>query len=168
MFNAPLMVHEAEAERLTRVSPGGWITGHWQLSPRADRLLKDGDTIDVGSLKFTVIHTPGHSPGGICLRFKKAIFTGDTLFAGSIGRTDLKGGDYDTLVASIRERLFILFDDVYLYPGHGEKTNIENERKYNIFVRLRPEQIEQLLFGSIRKKKPKKLTSPEGEADTAK
>lgn len=159
LYGAPVMVHEAEEKRLTRISPAAWITGHSRLSPPADRLLVDGDIIIIGSLEFLVIHTPGHSPGGICLRHKKNIFTGDTLFRGGIGRSDFKGGDYDTLVGSIRDRLFILSDDIFCHPGHGPKTTIEDERKYNIFVKLRPEQIEMLLLGPPKAKKAKSTDS---------
>jgi len=154
LTNAPLMIHRAEAERLDRFSlPSLLFRGRGKLSPPPDRALDEGDVIEVGSLRFEVIHTPGHSPGGICLRYKKHIFTGDALFAGSIGRSDLKGGDYDQLVASIRDKLFVLSDDIHLHPGHGPQTTIEAERKYNIFVKLRPEQIEQLMFGPPKKKK---------------
>ena len=155
-FGAPLMVHSAEAKRLTRVSPMAWMTGHWKVSPQPDRLLEDGDVIEVGSLRFKVIHCPGHSPGGICLRYKKSIFTGDVLFRGSVGRTDLKGGDFKSLADSIKNRLFILSDDIFCYPGHGERTTIEQERKYNIFVRISPDQFERLLFGPGKKERDEK------------
>jgi glyoxylase-like metal-dependent hydrolase (beta-lactamase superfamily II) len=75
--------------------------------------------------------------------------------AGVIGRSDLKGGDYDQLIASIRDKLFILSDDIFLHPGHGPRTTIELERKHNLFVRLRPEQIDELLFG-VPKAKPQR------------
>lgn len=149
-FHAPLMVHRDESARLLRPSPLAWFRGHWQISPPADRLLEEGDIISVGLLRFEVIHTPGHTPGGICLRYKKAIFTGDTLFQGSIGRTDLRGGDFDTLAHSIKEKLFILSDDIFCYPGHGERTTIGDERRYNLFVRLRPEQVEDLMLDMMK------------------
>jgi glyoxylase-like metal-dependent hydrolase (beta-lactamase superfamily II) len=83
-----------------------------------------------------VIHTPGHSPGSCCLYFpaQKTLFTGDTLFAGSVGRTDLPGGDYDALFASIKEKLFPLGDDVRFHPGHGPAGLLGDERKSNPFV----------------------------------
>ncbi|MHA1568004.1 MAG: MBL fold metallo-hydrolase [Alphaproteobacteria bacterium] len=153
LTGAPLLVHADDAPRLTSFSlPSLLFRGRPKLSPPPDRLLREGDSVEVGSLSFEVIHTPGHSPGGICLRYKKHMFTGDTLFAGSVGRTDMKGGDYDRLAESIKDKLFVLSDDIHLYPGHGPKTTIEHERKYNIFVKLRPEQIEELMFGPPRKK----------------
>ncbi|MDP8225213.1 MAG: MBL fold metallo-hydrolase [Candidatus Lernaella stagnicola] len=155
LTGAPLMIHEAEAERLSSFSwPSLFFRGRPRLSPPADRLLREGDEVEVGGLRFEVLHTPGHSPGGICLRYKKTIFTGDALFAGAIGRTDLKGGDYDTLITAIKDKLFVLSDDIFLYPGHGPRTTIEVERKHNIFVKLRPEQIDEILFGPPRKKRP--------------
>jgi len=164
LTGAPLIVHRAEADRLGRPTVAGALLRlRPRLSPPADRLVDEGDTIEVGSLSFEVIHTPGHSPGGICLRCKKNIFTGDALFAGAIGRTDLKGGDYDALVTAIRDKLFVLSDDIFLYPGHGPRTTIRDERKHNLFVRLRPEQIDELLFGIPAKK----TKTPDNDAEAA-
>jgi glyoxylase-like metal-dependent hydrolase (beta-lactamase superfamily II) len=156
LTGAPICIHGADSERLAgRFSwPSLLLRGRSRLSPPPDRLLEEGDVIEAGALQFEVIHTPGHTPGGICLRYKKHIFSGDTLLAGAIGRSDMKGGDYDQLVAAIQDKLFILSDDIFVYPGHGPRTNIEAERKFNIFVRLRPEQIEELMFGPPRRKKP--------------
>lgn len=98
-----------------------------------DRLLKDGDVISAGGLSFTVIHTPGHTPGGICLYGAGALFSGDTLFCEGIGRADL-GGDYDVLVGSIRRKLLTLDDKVVVYPGHGPQTTIGYERRNNPFL----------------------------------
>jgi len=160
LFGAPVMVHSAERDWIKRVSIGAWLTGHYRVSPPADKILDHGDSIEAGSLSFEVIHTPGHSPGGICLRYKKNIFTGDTLFKGSIGRADLKGGDYNTLVSSIKEKLFILSDDIYCYPGHGPRTTIGDQRMYNIHVRMSPDQIEKLtlaLMEETLRRKSKKI-----------
>lgn len=160
LTGAPIFIHEAEAQNLNKFTLVSLLfRGRPRLSPPADQVLTEGDAVKVGSLSFEVIHTPGHTPGGICLRHKKHMFTGDALFAGSVGRTDLKGGDYDSLASSIKDKIFILSDDIHLYPGHGPKTTIEQERKYNLFVKLRPEQIDQILFGPPRKKKAK--TEPE-------
>jgi hydroxyacylglutathione hydrolase len=147
LFAAPIFVHETEKDRLPRIGPSAFILGKLRLSPPADQLLNDGDIIEVGSLRFEVIHTPGHTKGSICIRYKKAIFTGDTLFRGTIGMADVKSGAHDRLVESIKERLFILSDDIRCYPGHGKRTTIGDERRYNLFVRLTPEQLEQLLMG---------------------
>ena len=85
-------------------------------------------------LRFEVIHTPGHSPGGVCLYHERTLMVGDTLFQGSIGRTDLPGGSTDQLIASIREKLFRLPGDTVCYPGHGPETTLEFERRTNLFV----------------------------------
>lgn len=103
-------------------------------SPAADRTLADNDTVRFGSIELQVLFTPGHSPGGISLRAEKDVFVGDTLFYGSIGRTDLPGGDFDTLVKSIKERLFVLEDDVVVHSGHTPETTIGQEKKHNPFV----------------------------------
>ena len=102
--------------------------------PEVDIHLKDGDAVEVGGLKATVIHTPGHSPGGVCFSFENAVFVGDTLFAGSIGRSDLQGGSLMTLLTSINERLLHLGDGVIALSGHGPATTIGEERKFNPFL----------------------------------
>jgi glyoxylase-like metal-dependent hydrolase (beta-lactamase superfamily II) len=101
-----------------------------------DRYLNDGDTIEAGGIAFRVIHTPGHTEGGICLYDEKSklLFAGDTLFAGSVGRTDLPGGAWETLVRSIADRLLTLPDDIRVYPGHGPATTIGEERESNPFL----------------------------------
>ena len=103
-------------------------------SPEPDKLLKEGDTFTVGELSFSVFHVPGHSPGGICLLCEGHLFVGDVLFAGSIGRTDLPGGDFDALVEGVREKLFNLPDETIVHPGHGPDTTIGRERQMNPFV----------------------------------
>lgn len=105
-------------------------------SPQPDIFLKDGDKIIIDNLMLNVIHTPGHTPGGICLMIKneKILFTGDTLFAGSIGRTDLPGGSYKDIMSSIKDKILPLGDDVKVFPGHGPETTIEQERKFNQFL----------------------------------
>ena len=102
--------------------------------PAPDRELADGGSVSVGSCAFSVIHTPGHSPGGVCLVGHGMALVGDTLFAGSIGRTDLPGGDLEALLTSIHERLFALPDDTVVYSGHGPATTIGEERRSNPFV----------------------------------
>jgi glyoxylase-like metal-dependent hydrolase (beta-lactamase superfamily II) len=104
------------------------------VAMEADGLLADGDCITVGELTFTVIHTPGHSPGGICLHTNGAVFTGDTLFAGSIGRSDLPGGDGEQLMASLEHRLMTLSSDTVVYPGHGPSSTIASEKRCNPFL----------------------------------
>ena len=102
--------------------------------PKVDRFLKDGESIAFGEDRVKVIHTPGHSPGSISLAGQGFVLTGDALFNQSIGRTDLPGGDLDTLLRSITKRLFTLDDDTIVYPGHGQETSIGDEKQANPFV----------------------------------
>ena len=103
--------------------------------PDPDIRLKDGDIIEVGDLKFTVLHTPGHSPGGICLYGTGVVFVGDTLFNLSVGRSDFPGCSHEVLIDSIQRKLMVLPDDTTVYPGHGPKTTIGDERRHNPFLR---------------------------------
>lgn len=132
---ALLLIHEADSDML--ISPqknlSAFIGGAAVCGP-ADKLLKDGDEIKIGDIKFTILHTPGHTPGGICLLSGDILFSGDTLFAESIGRTDFPGGSYRQLLDSIREKLLPLHDEVKVYPGHGAETTIGWERRMNPFI----------------------------------
>jgi hydroxyacylglutathione hydrolase len=133
---APLAIHPEDVPMLSQLSRSAASFGlAADNSPEPDLLLNDGDTVAFGDITLTVIHTPGHSRGGICLYTKGHLFAGDTLFAGSIGRTDLPGGDYDTLIASIKEKLLALPDDTIVYTGHGPETTIANEKRMNPFLR---------------------------------
>ena len=100
--------------------------------PRIDEYLNEGDKIKIGSIELDVIHLPGHTPGGVGFKIDNMIFSGDTVFLNSVGRTDLPGGDYNTLVKSIKEKIFTLDDNTIIYSGHGADTNVEYEKKYNI------------------------------------
>lgn len=132
---APLMIHASDVELLRRAEQSAASYGlKTASSPEPDRLLADGDVVEVGTLRFKVLHVPGHSPGGICLHSDGQVFVGDSLFAGSIGRTDLPGGDYDTLISAIRSKLWRLGDDTVVYSGHGPDTTIGRERRTNPFV----------------------------------
>jgi hydroxyacylglutathione hydrolase len=102
--------------------------------PPPDRLLNDGDSLDIGGLNLKVIHTPGHTPGGICLVGEGVVFSGDTLFRFGVGRTDLPGGSYRQLMESINRRLMALPDETIVYPGHGPETTIGAERTGNPFL----------------------------------
>lgn len=132
---ASIMVHSDDAQFL--VEPGKNLstwTGTKVQSPPADTLLQEGDIISIGNtIKLEVIHTPGHTPGGICLKGEGVVFTGDTLFAGSIGRTDFPGGSHKQLLAAIKEKLFNLDDNLKVYPGHGPASSIGVERVENPF-----------------------------------
>ncbi|NOX19889.1 MAG: MBL fold metallo-hydrolase [Nitrospirae bacterium] len=101
--------------------------------PKPDIYVKEGDVIKAGNLSFKVIHTPGHSPGGICLYGQGVLFTGDTMFAGSVGRTDFHGGSLSKLKESFK-RLISLPADTVVYPGHGPETTISNEKQNNFFI----------------------------------
>lgn len=103
-------------------------------SPEPTRLLNGGDTIAMGQLELSVIHTPGHSPGGICLLVQDYLFVGDTLFNGSIGRTDLPGGDHQQLIRNIKEKLLTLDKELKVCPGHGPMTTIGQEAQHNPFL----------------------------------
>ncbi len=98
------------------------------------RPLKDRDFIKIGTQKIEVIHTPGHTPGSICLRFGDYLFSGDTLFCGSVGRTDFEGADSSVLINSIKEKLLPLDEDLVVLPGHGPSTTLKRERKENPFL----------------------------------
>lgn len=103
------------------------------LGFQPDRKLGDGSELQLGAYTLRVIHTPGHSPGGVCYLAPGAIFTGDTLFAGSIGRTDFPGGDHQGLIAGVRSKIFTLDRNLRVYPGHGPATTIAREIRTNPF-----------------------------------
>jgi len=132
---AALLIHAFDAPMLNQVAAHA---ANWGLaaenSPPPDRTVADGDRIVFGNITLTVMHTPGHTPGGISLKSNGCVFVGDTLFAGSIGRTDFPGGNFETLRTSIQKKLFLLDDAVQVYPGHGPQTTIGDERRSNPFV----------------------------------
>jgi glyoxylase-like metal-dependent hydrolase (beta-lactamase superfamily II) len=136
-YNLGLEIHEGE---LPVLNAGMAVAGMYGIpynpSPQPIKYLKEGDVVEMGNVKLKVLFTPGHSPASICLynEADKWIIAGDVLFYESIGRTDLPGGNYDTLISSIRTQLFTLPDDVIVYPGHGPETTIGHEKKYNPFV----------------------------------
>jgi len=119
---APLLIHPHDAPALG-VPPDG--------------SLQEGTKIQVGTYSLSVVHTPGHSPGGVCFIAPGAVFTGDTLFAGSVGRTDFPGGSHESLLAGVREKIFTLDDDLRVYPGHGPSSTIGHERRTNPFFQSR-------------------------------
>lgn len=130
----PLLVHEDDAAAITSaVANGGAAFGFDDVAPRPDRLLRDGDVIEASGVRFEVLHTPGHTPGSICLLSGDGhLFSGDTLFAGSVGRTDFPGGDARAMRASIG-RLAALPGETLVHPGHGPDTTIEHEARVNFF-----------------------------------
>lgn len=133
---AEIMIHEKDAKMLTNVASNlSMLMGQPVTSPPANRLLKDGDTIQIGkTIELQVLHTPGHTDGGICLYTPGVLFSGDTLFAQSIGRTDFPGGSMKTLLNAIRTKLFTLPDETMVYPGHMGPTNIGFEKQHNPFL----------------------------------
>ena len=131
---APLLVHEADAPFVTcPTGTGGALFGFDDTAPHPDRELRDGDLVEAADLVFEVIHTPGHTPGCISLYGHNRLFSGDTLFAGSVGRTDFPRGDAHALRRSIAERIAPLPDDTVVHPGHGPDTTIGRERAVNPF-----------------------------------
>lgn len=117
---APLMIHSADVGK---------------ANVKTVRSLEEGQVIRFGAYGLRVLHTPGHSPGSVCFSGPGAVFSGDTLFAGSIGRTDLPGGSYEDLLEGVREKLFCMEDDTRVYPGHGPPSTIGQERRSNPFFR---------------------------------
>lgn len=137
---APLAIHELDADGLsTPEGTSGAAFGFMQTAPAPDRLLAAGDAIEAGRLKFVVLHTPGHTPGGISLFAEDPaggpphVFVGDTLFAGSVGRTDFEGGSARALSGSIARELAPLPSETVVHPGHGPDTTIGRERRLNPF-----------------------------------
>jgi hydroxyacylglutathione hydrolase len=135
--NARFAIHEAE-KGLLLTTPMRMLTSLGispvKSPPRPDRILKEGDRIDLGDLHFQVLHTPGHSSGGICLSGHGVVFSGDTLFNSGVGRTDFPGMSHERLITSIREKLMVLPDETVVYPGHGSPTTIGDERRGNPFL----------------------------------
>jgi glyoxylase-like metal-dependent hydrolase (beta-lactamase superfamily II) len=140
-LNVPIYLHRDDLFLYERAVESGAMFGlHVEAPPPIDVFYRPGQVIAFGSCEARPHHTPGHCPGGVCLQIGtggqagKDLFVGDTLFAGSIGRTDLPGGDYDTLMASIRNVLFAFGDDARVHPGHGPSTTIGKERRTNPFL----------------------------------
>lgn len=138
---APIAIHEDDATSITTAAgTGGALFGfETHVSPPADRLLADGDRLAVGRIELQVLHTPGHTPGGICVLATERLgesahlFSGDTLFAGSVGRSDFPGGDARQLASSLAEKLVTLPSDTVVHPGHGPETTIGRESRVNPF-----------------------------------
>ncbi len=105
------------------------------ISFSADKLVEDGDIIKLGELSLEIIHTPGHTPGGICIKVENTILSGDTLFANSIGRTDFEGGSFEEIANSIKNKLYVFDDSIKVFPGHGPATTLGIEKTTNPFVK---------------------------------
>jgi hydroxyacylglutathione hydrolase len=135
-YHIPVYIHEDDAKalvdsniNLTKVLFSKEVT----INP--DVKVKDGDKIILGDLEFEIIHTPGHTPGGISIKVENIMMTGDTLFNRSIGRTDFPGGSFDQIIDSIRNKIFKYDDETIVYPGHNSPTTIESEKIGNPFLR---------------------------------
>ncbi|RNC29713.1 MAG: Hydroxyacylglutathione hydrolase GloC [Candidatus Dichloromethanomonas elyunquensis] len=132
---AQVAIHKDDAEMLT--NPTKNLSGFWDrnivVSP-ADLLLEDNQELVVGEMKIKILHTPGHTPGGICLLTEEGLISGDTLFDGSVGRTDFPGGDMRKLLRSIEQKLMVLDDQLPVFPGHESATTIGRERMSNPYV----------------------------------
>lgn len=134
-FGAPILIQERDREMLLEPTANlSVFMGKGITSPDADKLLKEGDLLRLGSEVLQVIETPGHTPGGISLVTTGLLFSGDTLFFESIGRTDLPGGNHEQLLQSIRKKLMVLPPETIVLPGHGESTTIEHESQFNPFL----------------------------------
>jgi len=135
-LDAPLGIHPADRALLEAGGGAAWFDVAYEPSPSPAIALTDGQTLAFGSLRLEVIHTPGHTPGSVCLHVPRegALFTGDTLFAGSVGRTDLPGGDARALTASLK-RLLALSEDTVIYPGHGPASTLQKELRVNPWLK---------------------------------
>ena len=133
--NAPILIHQYDAPMLAK--SGSVLSLIFfpleSSSPAADTFIKDGDLIECAGMKLKVLHTPGHTPGGISLLIDDSIFTGDTLFSGSIGRSDLPGGSQEVLLNSIK-KILSLDENLIIYPGHGPATTVGQELHSNPFI----------------------------------
>jgi glyoxylase-like metal-dependent hydrolase (beta-lactamase superfamily II) len=133
---AKIAIHEADAAMLSKPSAEAmFFTGNRLRLSDADILLKEGDVLSFGGYRLKVLHTPGHTPGGISLLMEghTLVYVGDLLFQGSIGRTDFPGGSFEDLINAVRTKIFPLGDNYTVFPGHGPVTTVGQERKYNPF-----------------------------------
>lgn len=134
-FDCPIYIHRLDKDFLSdpekNLSRAFFFT---IISPPAQRLLEDGDRIDLGELELKILHTPGHTPGSVSINVDGVIFTGDALFRGSIGRTDFAYGDEELLIKSIRKKLLVFDNDTVIYPGHGRPTTLGEEKRMNPFL----------------------------------
>jgi glyoxylase-like metal-dependent hydrolase (beta-lactamase superfamily II) len=134
-FDCPICIHEKDAAMLG--DPTLNLSAFMDINlrtPPAKILLKDGDKFMLGEYDLTILHTPGHTKGGICIHSHPLLFTGDTIFLTDVGRTDLPGGDTNELISSIKERILTLHEETMIFPGHGPSTTVGYERQANPYV----------------------------------
>lgn len=132
---APVYIHRDDLSMIKDKRKNYSASMGMAVEFETDHFVADGDQLPLGGLKLEIIHTPGHSRGGICIKADQVLFTGDTLFSNSIGRTDLYGGNHEQLVNSIKEKLMILSDEITVFPGHGPATRIGIERLTNPYIK---------------------------------
>jgi len=134
-YNIPVYIHEDDASALVDSNINfSKVLFRKEIAINPDVKLKDGDKIELGGLTFEIIHTPGHTPGGISIKVGNIMMTGDTLFNKSIGRTDFPGGSFEEIISSIKDKIFKYDDDIIVYPGHNSPTTIKSEKMGNPFV----------------------------------
>ncbi len=135
-FKIDFLLHKEDLFLVESASAQAKTFGLDQIpEPNVNKYVSDGDKIPLGNKVIEVIHTPGHSPGCVCYLIDNNVFVGDTLFAGSVGRSDLPGGSHETLINSIKEKLFPLGENTVVYTGHGPSTTIKKEKIYNPFLK---------------------------------
>ena len=130
-----VLMHKSDMDWVNRVNEYMPMMGMPEITvPKIDRFIEDGEIIKLGNLEISVIHTPGHTQGGVCYYVENNLFSGDTIFKESVGRCDLPGGDFDKIVESIKTKIFTLPDDTLIYPGHGKPTSVGWEKEHNFFM----------------------------------
>ena len=133
--NAKIVMHEKDVMILNQANMYLPMFGIPEITiPEIDIFIKDGDNLKIGNTDIKVIHTPGHTQGGVCYLIKDMLFSGDTIFRESVGRCDLEGGNFNQIVESIKTKIFTLPDDIRIYPGHGRETTVGWEKLHNQFM----------------------------------
>lgn len=133
--NPQIVMHKADLDWLNNANQYLPMFGMPEITiPKVDIFVEDGDTIQLGSLEIKVLHTPGHTQGGVCYLVDGNLFSGDTIFREAVGRCDLEGGNFNQIVESIEDKIFTLPPKTVIYPGHGNITSVEWEKEHNRFL----------------------------------
>lgn len=134
-FNVPVLMHNKDLDWVQKVNKYLPLMGMAEITvPKIDKYIEDNEIIKLGNLEIKVIHTPGHTQGGVCFYVDGKLFSGDTIFREAVGRCDLEGGDFDQIVESIQTKIFTLPTETVIYPGHGKITSVEWEKEHNRFL----------------------------------
>lgn len=134
-FNVPVLMHQNDQGWVNKVNQYLPLMGMPEMTvPKIDKYIEDGEIIKLGNTEIKVIHTPGHTQGGVCFYVDGKLFSGDTIFREAVGRCDLEGGDFDQIVDSIETKIFTLPPQTLIYPGHGRMTSVEWEKEHNKFL----------------------------------